>query len=141
MITRSRGGQTVPVTKWEVTKKTGFLTSEERQGLERAKQYQLGGWIEDSAPFEVQVKVTGKKWISAFQDRPPGLPDFQVEEVNKKGDPHQIIRFKATEMSAPARWVLQLGPDAEVLSPPEFRNHVAERLREAAKIYRTTTMA
>jgi hypothetical protein len=129
------------ITKWEPTRKTGFLTPEERQHLERAKKYQLGGWIEDAEPFEIQVKITGKKWISAFLERPPGLPEFQIEEVKAKGGSHQIIRFKATEMSGPARWVLQLGPEAEVLSPPEFRTHVADRLHEAAEIYRTRTKA
>jgi predicted DNA-binding transcriptional regulator YafY len=129
------------ITKWEPTRKTGFLTPEERQRLERAKKFQLGGWIEDAEPFEIQVKITGKKWVSAFLERPPGLPEFQIEEVKAKGRSHQIIRFKATEMSGPARWVLQLGPEAEVLSPPEFRAHVADRLHEAAEIYRTGTRA
>jgi predicted DNA-binding transcriptional regulator YafY len=35
------------------------------------------------------------------------------------------------------RWLFQWGPDCEVLSPPEFRNEVAEELKAAAGLYQS----
>ena len=125
------------ITKWDVTRTHGLLTSEQRRSLENAKKYQIGAWSEDSEPFEIRLKITGKKWLAAFRERAPGLPDFQFEEDKRTGGSHQVIRFKATEFSGPARWVLQLGADAEVLSPPKFRSHVAGMLRDAARVYKT----
>ena len=125
------------ITKWEATRKHGLLTAEQRRSLENAKQYQIGAWSEDSEPFEIRIRITGKKWLAAFRERAPGLPDFQFEDDKRTGGSHQIIRFKATESSGPARWVLQLGAEAEVLSPPAFRSHVAGMLRDAARVYKT----
>jgi predicted DNA-binding transcriptional regulator YafY len=99
--------------------------------LEHAARYQIGGWVESGAPFEVEVLVTGRTWPTALLEAPPALPEILVNP-NGKG---ARVRFLATEPYGPARWVLQFGPDAEVLHPEAVRDMVRQRLKEALAIY------
>lgn len=110
----------------------GVLTPGIREKLERAARYQIGGWINEGEPFEISVRISGANWVQALMDQPPALPEAKIE---KQTGGTGLLTFKATEYRAPARWVLQMGPDAEVLGPGEFREFVADRARKAAEVY------
>lgn len=99
--------------------------------LEHAARYQIGGWVESDPPFEVEVRVTGRTWPKALLESPPALPEIAVFTEGKDVK----VRFHATEPYAPARWILQFGPDAEVLKPESVRNVVRMRLSEALSQY------
>lgn len=105
----------------------------ERAQLDRAAAFQIGGWIGAGEPVEILVRVRGRNWVQALLDSPPPLPQV---EVQPEGSDAARVRFHATEFKAPARWVLQMGPDAEALGPEEFRTFVGQRVAEAARRYR-----
>lgn len=56
----------------------------------------------------------------------------RIEELQDSG---VLMSFRASGLGEIARWVLQYGAHAEVLSPPELREKVASQLREAARMY------
>ena len=70
--------------------------------------------------------------MQALEDQPPALPEARLE---RQSPAVGILTFQATEYRAPARWVLQMGPDAEVLGPEEFREFVAGRAKQTAGVY------
>ena len=125
------------IQEWKASQKNGILTPSEREALAQAQRYQVGGWFEFEEPFEIRVRMREGTWLAALEDSPPALPGFQVEDPLHPEDPFRVVRFMASSLHGPGRWVLQLGPDAEVLSPPEFRNHVAGLLDEMARTYRS----
>ncbi len=110
----------------------GALTPGNRGKLERAAKYQIGGWINEGEPVEITVRITGSNWVQALEDQPPALPEARLE---RQSPAVGILTFQATEYRAPARWVLQMGPDAEVLGPEEFREFVAGRAKQTAGVY------
>lgn len=112
--------------------RTSPLLPNERQLLDRCGQFQIGGWFAADSPFEVKARIRGKNWALALQEACPTLPEASVI---KETEDTVVLTFKATEMNAPARWLLQFGPDAEVLEPEEFRQHVIGRLKEAVGRY------
>lgn len=120
------------ILKAEPGRSQAMLPSE-REQLKRAALYQIGGWAAPAEPFPVEVRVTGPNWAKAFQEQRPALPEATVDPEK---DGSVVVRFMATELRGPARWVLQMGPDAEVLSPPEFREHLADRATEVLARYR-----
>ena len=99
--------------------------------LEEAATYQVGGWTGSDGPFEVVVRIRGRYWMQALKDAPPPLPGYTFEDGE-----HLIIRFKATHSAGVLRWVLQFGPDAEVVSPPELRREMAEKIAAMSEFYR-----
>jgi len=99
--------------------------------LEHAARYQIGGWVEAEAPFQVEVLVTGRTWPTALLEAPPGLPEVAVFPDGKAAR----VRFLATEPYAPARWILQFGSDAKVLGPDSVKDVVRKRLKEALDLY------
>lgn len=101
--------------------------------LSRAATYQIGGWTSSEPPFQVEARIRGAHWIQAFKEAPPALPDF--EAVLAKEGAFVQVRFKANHLNGASRWLLQFGPAAEVLAPPEMRDFVAIQLREAAAQY------
>jgi len=109
------------------------LLPKERQLLERAARFQIGGWIGTGEPFEVKARIHGRNWAQALLQATPALPEASVKA--ERGD-SVLLAFRATEFNAPARWLLQFGPDAEVLEPAPFRQHLSERLEAAADRYR-----
>ena len=113
--------------------RTTILTSSQLADLERCARYQIGGWISSEEPFEVEARITGRNWAQALLEAPPALPEASVESDGKDC---VRLRFKATEPNAPARWLLQFGPDAEVVGPAKFQEHVAGRLNAAGALYR-----
>ena len=113
--------------------RTSPLLPNERQLLDRCAHFQIGGWIGTDTPFEVKARIHGKNWCQALLEACPALPEAAVA---KEGAEAVILTFKATGMDAPARWLLQFGPDAEVLEPTEFREHVIGRLKAAVARYR-----
>ncbi len=110
----------------------GALTAAERDLLDQCGRYQIGGFIATGNPEELQVRVSGKLWVRAFLEQPPGLPEVSVTE---EPGGTVLVRFRASEYQAPARWVLQMGPDAEAISPVPFRAFVASRAGGTAAIY------
>jgi predicted DNA-binding transcriptional regulator YafY len=99
--------------------------------LEHAARYQIGGWFAPDPPFAVEVRVTGTNWPKALLEAPPALPDIAVYAEGRD----VRVRFMATEPYAPSRWILQFGPDAQVLAPDALRDVVKERLSEALAKY------
>ena len=110
------------------------LVPDQKTALERCATYQIGGFASPEEPEQLQVRVSGRLWAKAFLDQPPGLPNVLVEP---EGADAVRVSFMACEYRAPARWVLQMGPDAEVLSPPSFVAYVATRARDTANVYPT----
>jgi len=109
-----------------------FLREQERE-LERAAEYQVGGWYDGSAPFDVVIRIEGDHWIQAMEEARPDFPGFEV--VEKKAD-HIIITFRANQPIGLIRWILQFGPCAEVLEPASMREAVREDVEAMAKTYR-----
>jgi len=108
-----------------------FLKEQERD-LERASEYQVGGWYDGSAPFEVVIRIEGDHWIQAMEEARPDFPGFEVRE--KRAD-HIIIAFRANQPIGLIRWILQFGPCAQVLEPRSLREAVKEDLETMVKIY------
>jgi len=47
-----------------------------------------------------------------------------------------LLGFQATELSAPTRFILQFGVDAEVIEPKTLRDHLTKTLKAMATRYR-----
>lgn len=112
----------------KTTRRMGVIPDRER--MERARRYQVGGWFQDREPQAIEVRIHGEHWVQALHEAPPALPDVEVIPAK---DGSSLVRFKATEFSAPLRWILQFGSDAEVISPSELRTSMVDRLRAALK--------
>ena len=100
--------------------------------LERAAKYQIGGWIRADEPEEVSLRVKGASWIQAMEEARPDFPGFTLKR--KDGSAH--ITFLANAPEGLIRWILQMGPAAEVLGPPSLREKVAKATEEMAALYR-----
>lgn len=105
----------------------------DKHPLERARDLQIGGWFSPAEPFRVQVRVGGSNWPQALLDAPPALPKV---EVRKEKGGAVLLSFMATDLHGPARYILQLGADAEVLEPKDLRTHLAATLKAMAARYR-----
>ena len=109
----------------------GMLGPQALTLLEEAATYQVGGWTGQDGPFEVVVRIHGRYWVQALKDAPPPLPDYFHL---MKGEA-LLAHFKATHTAGVLRWILQFGPDAEVLTPPELRAELAGKARAMAACY------
>lgn len=109
----------------------GLLGPEALRLLEQSAHYQVGGWADDLAPFEVVVQVRGRYWVQALKDAPPPLPEYWFEPDGETLKVH----FKANHHAGVLCWVLQFGADAVVLSPPELRDELAAKTAEMAALY------
>jgi len=105
--------------------------------LRHAARYQIGGWSEPDPAFEIEVRVSGRTWPQALLESPPGLPDVAVRREEETG--RVVVRFLATELNAPTRWILQFGSDAEVLKPDALKTLIRERMLAAAAQYPVTS--
>jgi len=119
------------ISKVKVLNRPGVITSVET--LERAARYQIGGWMSDQEPFEVEVRITGAHWVQSFKEAPPALPEFQ--SIPAKDGKSMIVKFKANHENGASRWILQFGAAAEVFSPEQLRKNVASQLAEALGRY------
>ena len=115
----------------KVLRKPAVIT--DPKPLEHAACYQIGGWVEPSAPFEVEVLVTGRTWPTSLLESIPALP-FAASTADGK---NVRVKFMATEPFGPARWILQFGSDAKVLRPDVVRDVVRQRLKDALEQYLT----
>lgn len=100
--------------------------------LERAAEHQVGGWASAEEPFEVVIRLEGAHWIQAMEEARPDFPGFNLE---KKGS-HAIVRFRANQPIGLMRWILQLGPCAEVVEPKSLRVAVREDVEAMMRLYR-----
>ncbi len=100
--------------------------------LERAAKHQIGGWAKIDAPFEVKLRVKGASWIQAMEEARPDFPEFTIDR--KSG--FAIATFQANAPEGLIRWILQMGPFAEVLEPGFLRSEVAKAVEEMAGLYR-----
>lgn len=105
--------------------------------FEREVDFSADAWMAQSfqgirgeKPVEVEI------WFDEYQARwireqrwPEG---YAVEEL---ADGELILRFWTGGLDGVRQWVMQYGPHAEVLAPPELRTQVAEALRRAAERY------
>ena len=99
--------------------------------LERTARHQIGGWISSDEPFEVTLRIVGANWIQAMEDARPDFPGFRME---RKGT-SAVIHFQANAPEGLIRWVLQLGPSAQVLEPEALRLMVKEAVEAMGKLY------
>jgi predicted DNA-binding transcriptional regulator YafY len=104
----------------------------DKEPLEQARDYQIGGWFSLERPFRIRVRVGGTHWPRALQDAPPALPSMEV--LRDRGG--VILSFLATELNGPTRVILQFGAEAEVLEPRELRSHLASTVKAMAANYR-----
>ena len=100
--------------------------------LQRAAEYQIGGWVTSAAPFEVKLRVKGGNWIQSMEDAHPDFPGFNID--HKVG--FAIVTFQANATKGLIRWILQMGPLGEVLEPEALRSEVAKTVEEMAGLYR-----
>ncbi len=105
----------------------------DKHPLEQARDLQIGGWFSPTAPFQIQVRVSGTNWPQALLDAPPALPSV---EVRKEKGGTVLLAFMATDLSGPTRFVLQFGADAEVLEPKALRDHLVRTLKAMTAKYR-----
>jgi predicted DNA-binding transcriptional regulator YafY len=92
--------------------------------LKRAAEHQIGGWVSSDEPFEVSLRIEGANWIQAMEEARPDFPGFRME---RRGSTARIY-FMANAPEGLIRWILQLGPYAEVLGPAFLRTLVSEAL-------------
>jgi len=101
--------------------------------MERAAQYQIGGWTSGEPPFQVEALIRGAHWTQAFREAPPALPGFQADA--EEGGAVVRVRFQANHELGATRWLLQFGAAAQVLGPERLRYAVGAQLRAAAAQY------
>jgi predicted DNA-binding transcriptional regulator YafY len=99
--------------------------------VKRAAEHQIGGWVNSDEPFQVSIRVKGASWIKAMEEARPDFPGFTLERTGTSA----IIRFMANAPEGLIRWILQLGPSAEVLTPAFLRQKVREDIEAMAKQY------
>lgn len=107
----------------KVSSKPGIIPNPDL--LERAAQFQVGGWVSTEPPFEVRVRIRGANWVQSMEEAQPDFPGFRI--ILEPGG-SAVVSFQANQILGPKRWVLQMGADAEVLAPPEL----AQAIQEAA---------
>jgi len=110
----------------------GLLGLEALRLLEQSAVYQVGGWADDAAPFEVVIQIRGRYWVQALKDAPPPLPEYWFDPEGETLKVH----FKANHSAGVLRWVLQFGSDAVILSPPKLREEIAAITAGMAALYR-----
>jgi predicted DNA-binding transcriptional regulator YafY len=99
--------------------------------LKRAAEHQIGGWVSSDEPFEVSLRITGANWIQAMEEARPDFPEFRME---RKGT-SALVQFQANAPEGLIRWILQLGPAAEVLVPESLRVMVKEAVASMMDLY------
>jgi predicted DNA-binding transcriptional regulator YafY len=99
--------------------------------LERTARHQIGGWISSDEPFEVTLRIVGANWIQAMEDARPDFPGFRLEREGTSA----MVHFQANAPEGLIRWILQLGPAAEVLGPEFLRGMVKGAVEEMARSY------
>jgi predicted DNA-binding transcriptional regulator YafY len=104
--------------------------------LARAAQYQIGGWMSDQEPFEVQLRIKGKHWVQAFKEAPPALPEFEADP-DADGEAMEV-RFKGNHELGALRWILQFGAAVVVRAPQWLREKVAEQFEAGLAANRQT---
>jgi predicted DNA-binding transcriptional regulator YafY len=117
--------------KAKVLPTPGVLAHPEK--LKRAMTYQIGGWVSDQPPFDVEVLVRGRSWTRALQDTPPALPACTLHP--EPGGNALRVRFKANRGEGVLRWVAQFGPQAELVEPPNLREEMRGNLAAALAAY------
>ena len=106
--------------------------------LQRAAEYQIGGWVTSEAPYEVKLRVEGDHWLQAMEEAHPDFPGFNIDRKfdSKRKIDFAIVTFQANAPEGLIRWILQMGPLAEVLEPESLRSKVAKAVEEMAGLYR-----
>jgi len=112
-----------------LTRPVIFLKSAE---LELAAEYQIGGWVNPEKPFEVRLRIKSPSWIQTMEEARPDFPSFQIKPSGSTA----IVTFKANAVEGLIRWILQLGPFAEVLEPEDLRMRIKASVEEMAQLYR-----
>ncbi len=105
--------------------------------VQRALDYQIGGWASGEEPFLVKVRIRGRHWISSLREAPPALPEFELQV--EAGGKSILVSFKANRTEGPMRWILQFGKRAEVLEPEDLREKMKEELERALEGYDRST--
>lgn len=86
-------------------------------------------------PVRVRVAPDAEPLLGMLQEGSPDLPLPQTTERDRDGWALVDLRFERPDSAA--RLLLQLGPQIEVLAPPEFRTVITEQVHELASLYGT----
>lgn len=62
---------------------------------------------------------------------------FAQQKIDVEADGSLIVELHTTGWGDIKRWVLSLGPGAEILDPPEYRDRIRKELEETLAAYRT----
>ncbi|MDR3672166.1 MAG: WYL domain-containing protein [Holophaga sp.] len=111
----------------QVSSRPGFIPDTRRMAL--AANYQIGGWISDQEPFQVQLRIHGLHWVQALKEAPPALPRFQG--YLDPGGQAMLVSFMANHEKGAMRWILQFGAAVEVLEPSWLNSRIREQLESA----------
>ena len=90
------------------------------------------GFRTEIGPVEYSVAIRFDALQASYIRERSWHPTQKLEELSGGG---VLLRLQASGLGEIARWVLQYGPRAEVIAPPELRKIVASQLRDAAQMY------
>lgn len=85
---------------------------------------------EQDATLDVVIEVSAH--------HAPWLSERRVhasQSTERRADGSLVVRLRVRGVDEVGDWVISLGEHAEVVSPPELRDHVARRLKKAAAQY------
>lgn len=102
--------------------------------MERFAKYHFGGWSSAAPSVSYEVQVLDKAWGQSLREAEPALPDLTL---HPQPDGTLKVRFKATDLHVPLRWVLQFGPRAKLIGPPEAVQAIKDDLQRALGLYET----
>jgi len=96
------------------------------------KAYMAGAFSIEKGERPVNVAIRfGPRQARWIRER-PWHPSARIQE---RLDGGCVLRMRVAVTSELARWVMQFGPEAEVLGPRSFRSAVARKLRAAGRPY------
>lgn len=104
-----------------------------RQEDFKSEEFLSHGFRAESGPLEYSIVIRFDSIQAPYIRERVWHVTQQVEELPGGG---VLLRLQASGLGEIARWVLQYGPRAEVLAPPELREIVASQLRDAARMYK-----
>lgn len=103
--------------------------------FEPPPDFSLDDWLERGfagfigEPMTVKVRVRGRtaRWVAERE--------WHSTQKIKKTKAGILLTFRAGGLDAIARWVLWLGPEAEVVGPEELRKEVASRYEAGCPVH------
>jgi len=102
-----------------------------RRGI-NARDYFASSWLLFTGePSEVEIRLTGAaaRVVSTGKRH-------RTESIERQADGSVMYRVTVSGTREIGRWILGFGAEAEVISPPELREELADLAQQVAKLYR-----